>query len=396
MTSIERALKRTGGMLPGLPVLRLTLTLVVVAFQSVAVSESFATFVQGPGWLAGPAPFLALFAMLGFTLAQCGARHTPARFLALRALRAAPTLVVAIFGAVFILGPLATSNTIAGYFSDPATWSYLTNLAGWPRFELPGVFEFNNLAFTVDEPLWTVPVYAVVVAATLLSTKFWVGGARVPLAVGAGALGLGALGGGDPLLALGCAAAFAAQCGALAYAWRRRVPSDWRFAAAAAAVLVVASASVGPQWREHPLVLGALAVPAGYCALWASLAALPASRAAVACQPYLLGLLLFSFPLQQLAIQFGPGRQDPLLNLALSLPPVVLLAVASASLFGRVLASWLPPPREIAAPARIAARPRHSVATLAGRAAFWGIFVVLVIVAFALTLIAMGRDPVGV
>lgn len=73
-----------------------------------------------------------------------------------RAMRISPGLIVVSFVTAFIIGPLASTQDLSGYFSDLRTWLY------WPMTSLlnadatlPGVFEGLPNDGVVNAPLWT-------------------------------------------------------------------------------------------------------------------------------------------------------------------------------------------------------------------------------------------------
>jgi peptidoglycan/LPS O-acetylase OafA/YrhL len=102
----------------------------------------------------------------------------PLRFLARRALRIFPGLTVCILLSAFVLGPALTALPLAAYFRDSLTTLYLWNIALYPVFPLPGIFQQNVLAGVVNGSLWTLPVeflmYLGVCAVGLLRGNRWV------------------------------------------------------------------------------------------------------------------------------------------------------------------------------------------------------------------------------
>ncbi len=76
-----------------------------------------------------------------------------------RALRIYPALIVCIFASVFILGPIMTNTEGLAYFSNPKTYSYLSNAIAFKRMQwiLPGVFE-QNIKAAINGSLWTLTV----------------------------------------------------------------------------------------------------------------------------------------------------------------------------------------------------------------------------------------------
>lgn len=89
------------------------------------------------------------------------ARRNLPSFLAARALRLLPVLVVGAFGAAFVVGPWQTDLPLRDYLTHPATWTYaFQNSFPWPwgvAHTLPGVFRNVPLAGAVNGSLWSLP-----------------------------------------------------------------------------------------------------------------------------------------------------------------------------------------------------------------------------------------------
>lgn len=79
-------------------------------------------------------------------------------FLVKRVARIIPGLTFAILATVFVLGPVFSSLTVAGYFADPKTYAYLQNIGLLITYPLPGVFESLPISAAVNGSLWTIPV----------------------------------------------------------------------------------------------------------------------------------------------------------------------------------------------------------------------------------------------
>ena len=76
-------------------------------------------------------------------------------FLAKRALRIFPALVVCVLASVFVLGPVTTALPLSAYFSHHGTWQYLLNTALYLKLYLPGVFTHRALGGAVNGSLWS-------------------------------------------------------------------------------------------------------------------------------------------------------------------------------------------------------------------------------------------------
>jgi peptidoglycan/LPS O-acetylase OafA/YrhL len=75
-------------------------------------------------------------------------------YLAKRALRIFPALVVLVVLTVFVVGALATTVSLADYFGSAETWRYLANVSLLVSYDLPGLFAGNPL-HVVNGALWS-------------------------------------------------------------------------------------------------------------------------------------------------------------------------------------------------------------------------------------------------
>jgi peptidoglycan/LPS O-acetylase OafA/YrhL len=163
----------------GFDYMRVLLALSIVLLHSRITGEGLKADVllfQGP-----MRPFLRLvlpmfFALSGFLVAGSLERtKTLGMFLALRAIRIYPALMVEVILSAFILGPWVTTLPLNTYFSDPLFRQYLLNVIGDVHFALPGVFQNNPLPGIVNGQLWTIPFelycYLTIAAATVAGLK---------------------------------------------------------------------------------------------------------------------------------------------------------------------------------------------------------------------------------
>ena len=413
--TIASVLRKTGGRAPGLGQTRALLVIVWIAFQSLRVTDGNGGAVFSPLWIVPHAVVPALFAVLGFGLAQAAAAGQSPRAFALdRVRRAGPVLLAAVMGTALLLGPAFTTGGLRAYVTDPAFALYFLNLVGWPRFDLPGVFEFNDYSEVVNEALWLTPCFAIVAIGALGAMRsraprwFALLFAGIALTVYAAAetTGLMPLPGGSVIrnsfVGSALAAIFAGQCGTLCYAWRERLAIATPILFAAIIALGVLAVLAGPGFVDRPGALFAIALLAGAGALSAALRNWPGSWIAARAAPVLHGAMLFSFPLQQLAADLGPNRQLALTNLVLSLPLAVVLAWALRWLsvrFGLAPVRAGPEPEApvLALPDLRAARSWRNLA----RQAAEGLGIAFVVAAaglivILLTIAALQDDPVGV
>ena len=98
------------------------------------------------------------FVMSGFLIAGSWVNtQSILSFAGKRALRIFPALIVAVIFTTFVVGPLATTLSVAEYLGHTGTWDYLANIILITDFRLPGVFMDSAFPNTVNGSLWTLP-----------------------------------------------------------------------------------------------------------------------------------------------------------------------------------------------------------------------------------------------
>jgi peptidoglycan/LPS O-acetylase OafA/YrhL len=340
MPPVETAgklMQRHDAGLPGVASLRLALVLAILAFQSIQVSEAYLRTIGSPLWILQALLYPALFTLYGFLLARSVDRHGARAFLLRRAKRLWPALAVVVLASALVMGPLVTTLPRRSYATDPDFALYFLNLVAWPRFVLPAVFQFNNIGTVVNLPLWLSPLVVACLVVTVLTRR---GGTALLLATtlvlvaGAAALALlvpnlaGISGLQRYLLdGSGAGVTLAFLLGALAYRLRDRLPIHSGAAVAAAGVLALVALIGNRTWLGVPATYLLLVLPMAYLVLSLAFQLLPLTAQALRLERYLLGFLLFSFPVQQLWIAFGFRQQSFLLNFLLALPSTALLTV---------------------------------------------------------------------
>jgi peptidoglycan/LPS O-acetylase OafA/YrhL len=85
-----------------------------------------------------------------------------------RALRIMPALAASVFLAMFVTGPLLTTQPLGRYFSDPQTYRYSKNLVFLVVNTLPGVRMTNGELIIVNGALWTLYFEVLCYAALVL------------------------------------------------------------------------------------------------------------------------------------------------------------------------------------------------------------------------------------
>jgi peptidoglycan/LPS O-acetylase OafA/YrhL len=83
-------------------------------------------------------------------------RQSFTKYTAARVLRILPPILLVSGALAFVVGPLMTNLTVAGYFADPQTWLYVP-FSGSGLFVpgLPGVFSDLPFAGRINPPAWT-------------------------------------------------------------------------------------------------------------------------------------------------------------------------------------------------------------------------------------------------
>jgi len=109
---------------------------------------------------AGGVAVDVFFVVSGFLIAASLERNRLPSFLASRAIRILPALIVCVALCAFVLGPVL--STAADYWHRPEVWHYFVSnarLARKTEYFLPGVFEtLRN--HTINGSLWTLPIEA--------------------------------------------------------------------------------------------------------------------------------------------------------------------------------------------------------------------------------------------
>jgi peptidoglycan/LPS O-acetylase OafA/YrhL len=141
----------------GFDYLRLIAAILVIAHHA-RVLNGQPPLVFGSGLDLGALGVGVFFVISGFLVAGSWAREPRIPvFLAKRALRIFPGLLVALLLTAFVLGPLVTTLGVGDYLRAPATWLYvLKNLSLYGvTYALPGVFPAAPVAGIVNGSLWT-------------------------------------------------------------------------------------------------------------------------------------------------------------------------------------------------------------------------------------------------
>ena len=282
------------------------------------------------GFSLGKLAVFVFFAISGFLIARSFERQpTVGRWLLARGLRLFPGLAVVLILTAAVLGPLLTTLPLGDYARDPATLGYVVRNLGLalPQWDLPGVFAGNPFGAAINGSLWTlfyeVVCYGGVLALGLIGAfrHRW----RMVAGLGAFALAYAASHALPPealdyrlerLLLLGLPFAI----GVAFHVWRARVRLHPAILLGLVALTVLARSTPG----YVPLLT--LSISYGVFLLAYGLGGAVRRYNAVGDLSY--GVYIYAFPMQQLMVHLA-GPMDPLTNVALAVPPTLVLAMLS-------------------------------------------------------------------
>jgi peptidoglycan/LPS O-acetylase OafA/YrhL len=279
------------------------------------------------GYNLGTFALFVFFGISGFLIARSFERQPTLRhWLAARALRLLPALTVMLVLTVAILGPLTTSLPLHGYIADPETHSYvIRNLSlAFRQNGLPGVFGNQPVPDEVNGSLWTLYYEVLCYGGVMIMGLLGAFRAWRPLALAAFVYVLANVVavalpkdmvpvGVRSLLSLGMPFA----TGVAFYLLRARLPLN--------PVLLLGLIVGVTVVRNTALYQPALVLTLTYGVFL--LAYLPKGfvRKYNLLGDYSYGVYIYAWPLQQMVVYFA-GPMTPLVNIALTLPLVLMLA----------------------------------------------------------------------
>jgi len=260
--------------------------------------------------------------------------NAPLRFIAARASRIWPGVVVCTLVTGLIIGPIFTSATLTDYFTSTVTRHWLlhnASLIGGVGGSLPGVFEHNALPRMITPTFWTLPVELECYVLVWVLGITGVTGSRLKMPCAIGLLSLAfmyfvrhppahfTLAG---FFALPIAYSFYPVpfffLGMLLYTYRQHVRLHW--------LAAVALLSLYLLKRTEPLGAILLYPTFAYGVLW-----IASLRQLFPFQPkhdYSYGIYLYGFVVQQAVAVLLPSL-DNYTAFAVAVPPTVLLAALS-------------------------------------------------------------------
>ncbi len=280
--------------------------------------------LTGGQTVLGVVGVFVFFTISGYLITQSfDATPSPLVFLAKRALRIFPGLILCLAVCVFVIGPLVTSLKLADYLARRETWLFLAHnvVLDVEYNRLPGVaFAPGNIGGIVNGPLWSLPCEVL-----MYLMLFTLGVCRLLtlrtglllLAIGIGCIWFDTAGDtlGSAFWLLGFFAA-----GICLYRLRPSgfIAGRWALAAALGLLLSIPA----------KLFLIGFAVFGSYLVIWLALTPrLPPLRAA-RYGDLSYGLYIYGWPIEQCVVYFSDGTaiwwQVFLASLALAVPTAFL------------------------------------------------------------------------
>lgn len=269
----------------------------------------------------------AFFVMSGFLIAGSWRNSLSVlHFAAKRALRIFPALIVSVLFVMLVIGPLATTLSMAEYLGAAQTLAYLTNAALITQFHLPGVFESNPFPHTVNGSLWTLP-YEVLMYVTVLT----LGLAKV-FGRSSALIGLVLMVAvhfhlipsyemQSDLLHKATRLGMFFYAGVVLYLYRPLMPWNWKLAALLVALNLLSARS--DYWE----LMHVVTLP--YLTLYLAQLRIPTLSGFGKAGDFSYGLYIFSFPIQQLLMHWTGGQLGLIAFMALGFTASLALAVLS-------------------------------------------------------------------
>jgi peptidoglycan/LPS O-acetylase OafA/YrhL len=307
------------------------------------------------------------FVISGYLVALSWLRDPdPFRFMLRRCLRIFPALSVVVILSIVVLGPLMTTLPLSAYFRNPQTLFYLTNIALYINYGLPGVFDRNIYPSAINGSLWSLPAEFLMYLLTPLlfarSINFWRFNVAVIaiLSALASVMLIRVLPRSSPYVVYATnvwswveVAAYFAIGAAIAFYRLERLANPY---VAFGLLLLLAVANIGTAVKEMMLL-----VILPYAALSFGLGDTPMFRRLTKGNDLSYGIFLFGFPIQQtLTALLGP-QIGPWLNAAIASAVCAGLAYLSWNFVEQPMLSWKPRRRK--------SDPRRVVEKLSAEAA---------------------------
>ena len=332
--SLQQKLDENNQRPTGFDYMRIILAFSVMAWHTVVVC--YGSDAQAAAYRSAWRPLAALalpmfFALSGFLVAG-SLERTPAltKFLGLRAIRIFPALTFETLIWALIAGPLLSTLTLQQYFTDPLLYHYLWNVIGHVQFELPGLFLDNPSPNTVNGQLWTVPFelecYIALAALAFVGIRKYPSMLVAAVFAVSAALIVGKLikHSGEATVTVGplpghmLVAVFLA--GVFLYLKRQSIRYSLPLFLLSV-VLTLVGLSV-------PLGDSIVGFPVAYATIYLGMTN-PRATFLHKIGDLSYGVFLFGYPIQQAVVSLGPWAQHWYVNLIMSVPIVLLVALVS-------------------------------------------------------------------
>jgi peptidoglycan/LPS O-acetylase OafA/YrhL len=322
--------------------LRFTAAFLVLFSHSFVLSTGDAKTEPLRGWLGMTPGSIAVdvfFVTSGFLVTgSLLARGSVIQFLAARALRIYPGLIVAVLGTTLVVGLFFSTFSFVEFLGMRETWLHVlrnTTLIT-PRgtsFNLPGVFANLPWPHAVNGSLWTLPyevrMYATLallwVALSFLSflktnRHVWIGRASLLVAVLAliwhfSSRGASQLTAGPQLTAM-------FFIGSAMYAYKDRIPMSWPAFWVSLAITLIASLDTQTFFYSYMVTLP-------YMVMFLAMVPGGAVRGFNRMGDVSYGLYIYAFPVQQISVAMIPG-----------IGPWQLFVVSAVGTLVLAFASW--------------------------------------------------------
>jgi peptidoglycan/LPS O-acetylase OafA/YrhL len=286
------------------------------------------------GYTLGTLAVWIFFAISGYFIAASFVRsRSTFDFLAARALRLFPGLLVSVLVVTLVMGPLVSDLGLRVYVLHHDTWAAIVRNVTLvrPKYTLPGVFEGNPYP-AVQGSIWTliheVLCYGLVflagiagllhrrramTVAIVVWLALWLLPAIVDLQMPMPVMQTREL-------------SFPFVLGMTFWVWRDRLPLS--------ILGVLATMALATALKGTSLYFGALCLSLTYTTFWVAYVPKGLIRSFNRLGDYSYGMYIYAFPIQGLAVwMFGP--LSALENIALSLPLTLLCSVLSWHLVER-------------------------------------------------------------
>jgi peptidoglycan/LPS O-acetylase OafA/YrhL len=303
--------------------LRLAAALVIIVSHAYALQVGYAAIpVYAPLVLVGQAALASLFVISGYFIPQSWmAQPDMKRYFWKRSLRVFPALVPALIFTFLIVGPLATTLSIADYVMTLFSPFALASFGSvWDGSAL-GLFQSNPVTF-VNASLWTIPVeFVMYVLVALLGVSGLLRRKDILLALIAADFALWMAVYGDPGLAKVRFTLYFLIGAYLAVHHR-----DHHYDPATAAFLAAALVAASPT--PYVLFLALVAVP--YIVLTVAHLGVPALNNFGRSGDFSYGVYIYAYPVQQMIV----------LHLGTSMPLWLFSGLSILLTFPLAYASW--------------------------------------------------------